>query len=83
MRRRHDQPPEIPDDERRRITGAILRRVQWGAAVFLVVVTLGALPEVLSRRWPAAGLFAAKAIWIVAPALTIAMLVVAAFRMRR
>ncbi len=81
--RRPDEPPEIPDEERERVTRAILRRLQWGGAVFLAVVALGLLPAWLSQRWPELGRFAAVAIWIVAPVLGIGLLVLAAFRLRR
>ncbi len=81
--RRPDEPPELTDEERSRITRALLRRIQWGGFVFLVVVALGTVPALLSDRWPALAHFAAIAIWIVAPALGVGLLVLAAVRLRR
>ncbi len=81
--RRTDERPEIPDEERERIARGILKRIQWGGAVFLAVVALGTVPALLADRWPALGRFAAIAIWILAPALGIGLLVLAAVRLRR
>ena len=74
--------PEIEEERARR-----LRRfwtwVQAGALAFLAIVTLGLLPGIIARVFPAAGPGAAVVVWVLAPAVPIALLVVAALRLRR
>jgi hypothetical protein len=84
-RRDPDRDPAegLSDAERARLAGTLVRRLQWGGAAFLVVLSLGMLPKVLSTWWPALGRAAGLAIWIVAPALVVALLVFAALRLRR
>jgi hypothetical protein len=84
-RRPPDRDPAegLPDAERARIAGALLRRLQWGAAAFVAVLCLGMLPAVLSRWWPALGHLAGFAVWIAAPALVVGLIVFAALRLRR
>ena len=57
--------------------------LQAGGIAFLAVVSLGLLPTILAHSFPAAGAKAAVAVWILAPAVPIALLVVAAFRLPR
>jgi hypothetical protein len=77
-----DLSPEQEAERARR-----LRRfwalVQAGGIVFLAVIALGLLPTVLSAWFPALGARAAAAVWVIAPALPIVLLVVAALRLRR
>jgi hypothetical protein len=57
--------------------------VQAGAIVFLAVVSLGLVPSILSSFFPALGPRAAVAVYVLAPAVPLALLVVAALRLRR
>jgi hypothetical protein len=57
--------------------------LQAGGIAFLAVVSLGLLPTILAGSYPGAGEKAAVAVWILAPAVPIALLVVAAFRLPR
>ncbi len=81
--RRPDEPPEISDEERARIRRAIGRRMLWGGIAFLAVVVLGMVPGIVNRVSPAAARVTAVAAWIVAPLIAIAVLVVAALKLRR
>ncbi len=74
---------EIPDEERARAARRLSRLLQAGGMAFLAVVSLGLLPGILSSAWPALERAASFAIWIVAPAIPIALLVFAASRLRR
>ena len=75
--------PEALDRERKRRLRRFLLWAQAGGLVFLAVATLGLLPRIIASALPAAGPTVAVAVWVIAPALSIALLVVAAFRMRR
>jgi hypothetical protein len=57
--------------------------VQAGGIVFLAVASLGLLPTVLSAWFPELAPRVAAAVWLLAPALPVALLVVAAIRLRR
>jgi hypothetical protein len=57
--------------------------VQAGGAVFLAVTALGLLPTILASWFPGLGPRASTAVWLVAPVLPIALLAVAALRLRR
>ncbi len=72
-----------PPDERVRRLRRVSAFLQAGGIAFLAVVSLGLLPTILAASFPAAGEKAAVAVWIVAPAVPIALLVVAAFRLPR
>ncbi len=74
---------ELTEEERRRATRTLVRRIQAGGLAFLAVVCLGLLPAVLSAEWPALGRAASVAVWFVAPAIPVALLVFAALRLRR
>lgn len=63
----------------RRLSGLL----QAGGVVFLAVVAIGLLPAILRASFPSLGARAAVAAWILAPALGVALLVVAAIRLRR
>jgi hypothetical protein len=86
-------PRGIPGDERGPEADGDLERsrrlrrfsawAQAGGAAFLAVVSLGLLPAILSAAYPAAGERLAVAVWVAAPAIPIALLVVAAFRLPR
>jgi hypothetical protein len=86
-------PQGAPGEERGFAAGTDLERarrarrlsawVQAGGIGFLAVVSLGLLPTILAASFPAAGEKAAVAIWVLAPAIPIALLVVAAFRLPR
>lgn len=78
-----DPAAGLTDEERARAIRTLVRRLQAGGIAFLAVVCLGLLPGVLSTEWPALGRVATFAIWVVAPALPIALLVFAALRLRR
>jgi hypothetical protein len=56
---------------------------QAGGLAFLAVVSLGLLPTILAASYPAAGERAAVLVWVVTPAIPIALLVVAALRLPR
>jgi hypothetical protein len=70
-------------EELARARARLVHRLLAGGIAFVAVVCLGMLPAALSREWPAVGRVAAVAAWIVAPALPLALLVVAALRLRR
>ncbi len=79
------EPAPTEEDERARA-----RRLRWfsrfaqaGGIAFLAVVSLGLLPTIISASYPALGAKVAVAVWVLAPAVPIALLVVAAFRLPR
>ncbi len=78
-----DPAAGLTEAERARAVRTLVRRLQAGGIVFLAVVCLGFLPAVIATEWPALGRAATFAIWIVAPALPIGLLVFAALRLRR
>ncbi len=85
---REPRPDEDPaaglsDEERARIARRLSRLLQAGGAAFLAVVSLGLLPGILSTSSPALGRAASIAVWVIAPAVPIALLVFAALRLRR
>lgn len=77
--------PDAPalEAERARRLRRFSAFAQAGGAAFLAVVSLGLLPTILAGAYPAAGEELAVAVWIAAPAIPIALLVVAAFRLPR
>jgi hypothetical protein len=79
------EPPDSPELEAERARR--LRRfsayAQAGGAAFLGVVSLGMLPTIIASVYPAAGERLAVAVWVLAPAIPIVLLVVAAFRLPR
>jgi hypothetical protein len=77
------EPAEEADEERARRLRRVWGLVQAGAAVFLVVVMLGLLPAILGEWSPWLGRHATVAVLILAPAVPVALLVVAALRLRR
>ncbi|HEX9401440.1 MAG TPA: hypothetical protein VF912_15125 [Anaeromyxobacter sp.] len=81
------EPEPVLTEEEERARVLRLRRfwgyVQAGGIVFLAVVALGLLPTIISASYPALGAKVAVAVWVLAPAVPIALLVVAAFRIRR
>ena len=77
-----DESPEAAAERARRLR-RVSRFLQAGGIAFLAVVSLGLLPTILSATFPAAGAKAAVAVWILAPAIPIALLVVAAIRLPR
>ncbi len=74
---------ELTAEERARARRTLVRRLQAGGIAFLAVVCLGLLPSALEAEWPALGRAAHVAVWFVAPAIPIALLVFAALRLRR
>jgi len=78
-----DPAAGLTDAERARAVRKLVRRLQAGGIAFLAVVCLGFLPAVLGAEWPAIGRIATFAVWIVAPAIPIGLLVFAAFRLPR
>ncbi len=78
-----DPAAELTEEERARATRRLVHRLLWGGIVFLAVVVLGLLPAALATAWPAAARAASVAVWLVAPALGIALLVFALLRLRR
>lgn len=78
-----DPAADLTEEERARARRTLARRLQAGGIVFLVVVSLGLLPSILARTWPALGAPASVAAWLVAPAITVGLLVFAALRLRR
>ena len=74
--------PEL-DAERARRARRFAAYAQAGGIAFLAVVSLGLLPTILAASYPGAGEKVAVAVWILAPAVPIALLVVAAFRLPR
>lgn len=81
----HDprDPGGFGEEERARALRALSRRLQVGGGAFLVIVSLGLLPTVLSSVSPALGRAAAVAAWVVAPIVAVSLLVFAALRLRR
>jgi hypothetical protein len=77
------EAPDADDPERAARARRIARALQAGGIVFLAVVSIGLLPTILSASFPALGPRFSVIALIVAPALPIALLVVAAFRIRR
>ena len=77
--------PDSPalDAERARRLRRFSAWAQAGGIGFLAVVSLGLLPSIIAAAYPALGERAALAVWIAAPAIPIALLVVAAFRLPR
>jgi hypothetical protein len=80
---RDPRPPDEDDPERARRLQRLSRYVQAGGVVFLAVVSLGLLPTILAASSPALGERAAMAVWLVAPAIPVGLLVVAALRLPR
>jgi hypothetical protein len=78
-----DPAAGLTGEERARATARLVHRLLAGGIAFLVVVVLGMLPAALSSWWPEAGRAAAVAVWFVAPALGVALLVFAVARRRR
>jgi hypothetical protein len=78
-----DPAADLTEEERARIRRTLARRLQAGGIVFLVVVSLGLVPSILARAWPSLGGPASVAAWLVAPAITVGLLVFAALRLRR
>lgn len=72
---------ELTDEERARAKRTLLHRLQAGGLAFLAVVVLGLLPAALSGS-PLGG-FARVAVWFVAPAIPVGLLVFALLRLRR
>lgn len=77
-----EDSPEL-EAERARRARRFSSFAQAGGLAFLAVVSLGLLPTILSASYPAAGEQAAVLVWVVAPAVPIALLVVAALRFPR
>jgi hypothetical protein len=73
---------EAPEERARRLR-RLSAFLQAGGITFLAVVSLGLLPTILAASYPGAGEKVAVAVWILAPAVPIALLVVAAFRLPR
>lgn len=85
---RDPAPPEVRDSaeleaERARRARRFAAYAQAGGIAFLAVVALGLLPAILSASYPAAGARASILVWIVTPAIPIALLVVAALKLPR
>jgi hypothetical protein len=78
-----DPAAELTDEERARASRRLVHRLLAGGIAFLAVVCLGMLPAVLGREWPGLGRAASIAVWFVAPAIPVALLVFAALRLRR
>lgn len=78
-----DPAAGLSEAERRRAVRALVRRLQVGGIAFVAVVCLGLLPAVLGAERPGLGRAATIAVWVVAPAIPIALLVFAALRLRR
>ncbi len=77
------RPPELDEEERRRVRRKLVAALQAGGIVFLAVAALGLVPRWLADSHPALAHAAAVAAWILAPLLGLALLVVAALRLRR
>jgi hypothetical protein len=71
------------DGERARRLRRFSTFAQAGGVAFLAVVSLGLLPTIIAASYPALGEKVAVAVWVLAPAVPIGLLVVAAFRLRR
>jgi hypothetical protein len=69
--------------ERARRLRRVWALVQAGAIVFLAVTSLGLVPTILSSFLPDLGPRAAVAVYVLAPAVPLGLLVVAALRLRR
>jgi hypothetical protein len=84
---RETPPPPGEDGAEGRERARRARRLSWllqaGGIAFLAVVALGLLPTILSASSPVLGTRAAVAVLILAPAIPIALLAVAALRLRR
>lgn len=76
-------PPGLDDADARRALRRIVRFLQLGGVAFLLVVSLGLAPRILAGPFPALGRIASVAAWILAPALTLGLLLFAALRLRR
>jgi hypothetical protein len=76
-------PEDLDEAERARGLRKLSRLLQAGGVVFLVVVSLGLLPEILAERAPALSRALSLAMWIVAPVLTLGLVVLTALRLRR
>ncbi len=83
MEPRPERPPEISDADRERIRRQLAVRLLWSGIAFLAVVALGLVPGMLEGTSPGAARIASVAAWILAPAIGIALIVVAALRLRR
>jgi hypothetical protein len=77
-----EDSPEL-EAERARRARRFWSYAQAGGLAFLAVASLGLLPTILAASYPAAGERAAVLVWIVTPAIPIALLVVAALRFPR
>ena len=78
-----DPAADLTDEERARATRRLVHRLQVGGIAFLAVVVLGMLPALLSTRWPELGRAASVAVWFLAPAIGVSLLVFAVIRLRR
>jgi hypothetical protein len=76
-------PEDLDEAERARGLRKLSRLLQAGGVVFLVVVSLGLLPEIFAERAPALSRALSLAMWIVAPVLTLGLVVLTALRLRR
>jgi len=86
-------PPPDPDlrareEAEEEVARALRARRFWAAAqaggiAFLAVTSLGLLPNIVSRWFPALGPLASVVVWIAAPAISITLLVVFARRLPR
>ncbi len=77
------QPAEPDEAEQARRVRRYSAYAQAGGAAFLAVVSLGLLPTIIASSFPALGAKAAVVVWVLAPAIPIALLIVAAFRFPR
>jgi hypothetical protein len=84
---REPRPPggdeEEQERDRVRRTRGFWRYAQAGGLVFLAVTSLGLIPTIVSASFPALGPKVAIAVWVVAPAVALTLLVVAAYRITR
>jgi hypothetical protein len=76
-------PDDLSEEERARAARKLVARLQVGGIVFLGVVALGLLPAALAAVSPPLGRAATAAAWVIAPLVTVGLLVFAALRLRR
>jgi hypothetical protein len=76
-------PDDFSEEERARASRKLVTRLQVGGIVFLGVVLLGLLPAALSALSPGLGRAASGAAWVIAPLVTVGLLLFAALRLRR